>query len=569
MHIRDFIKNRNWQSAIRCITQPQVWSLCVLAVAVVFFSPSYNTNDDVSMARMASGAYDGVPNPRLIYIHSLYGLILSKLYAAAPIVPWYGLLFLILLFFSLWCTTHCIQSRYGTTITAHVATLYATVVAVFAGLFVQYTTIASFVAMSGFIVLIGETLKSRKISPIMLGAGIALVVTSFLIRENVFLYAAVLAAPLVVHSYITSSSRTGRKALALSMGGIVVAVVLLRAVAGIAYSSTDWNEYMRWSSVQAFFHAYDITSYQKNKEYYTSLGWSENDHTMLNTWFYTDAQRFSIDAVSGIIDFAKRKNISLEGVVFTLKTFIQQITQRDLVLLVFIAFQLLIIVSSVRQKKSTIAYGITIILCLALIFYFSFLGRLLPDRLLHPLFLMVSMYGLFVFLRVEYDRIWLKKCAIGCAALLLFFAGQLVWYARLNGDRIVRYSEILKELPKGSLIFNWDSSLPMQWTSIFDTFAEYQGRDIAGTGWVQRSPYDSALFKRYGIRDLYSDMIDNPRVYLVALPQYIDSLRVYMREHYHREIRVVVERNFDIRDEGLSPPLVYTAQLVQIKSVQE
>ncbi len=534
------------------------------------FSPIYNTNDDVSMARMASGTYDGIPNQRLVYIHPFYGFILSKLYALFPNIPWYGVASLVILALSLYCITRCIQSRYGTTLVAYVATLYIGSVYAVAVLFVQYTAIASLAGMSGCVALCCGAIAPRGAPRHSFALGAVLVVASLLLRENAFLYTAALALPLMLYALCTAPSKAQRRTLGMYLGGIVVLYVVLRASSAFVYAqSDDWKEYMHWSSVQAYYHAYDIVNYEKNKEYYSTLGWSENDYTMLTTWFYTDEQRFSTEAVAGVLTSALKKNLSREGVFFTLNTLAKQLSEYSLELLIFLEFQLFIFVSVVRKKGRLFAYGSLLVLGALLMLYLAFLGRQLPSRFVYPLLLTISIYGLYLFPQdSNNDTFSSKGIAILCAVPMIFFVVQWAAFARLNDVRIAQYAAILSSLPKGKLIFNWDSSLPMHWTSIFDTLHDYRERDIAGNGWPQRSPYDRALFAKYGIHDVYSDAVDNPNVYLVALPEYLEILKKYLAEHYHKEVRVIVDRSFDVRDDGLSPPLLHTAQLVRLQSVQ-
>src|SRR5436309_2613757 len=56
-------------------------------------TPRYETNDDVMMTLIASGrTFVDRPDEHLLLSNVLLGLPLSRLYAAAPGVPWYGLL---------------------------------------------------------------------------------------------------------------------------------------------------------------------------------------------------------------------------------------------------------------------------------------------------------------------------------------------------------------------------------------------------------------------------------------------------------------------------------------------
>lgn len=53
----------------------------------------FETNDDVVMLMISSGAYSGTPDYHLVFINVIYGLLLKGLYFILPGLEWYTILF--------------------------------------------------------------------------------------------------------------------------------------------------------------------------------------------------------------------------------------------------------------------------------------------------------------------------------------------------------------------------------------------------------------------------------------------------------------------------------------------
>ena len=76
-----------------------VWSLIFVLLAWIF-SIRFETNDDVVMLMISSGAYSGTPDYHLVFINVIYGLLLKALYTIFPNMEWYTILFALLHIFS-------------------------------------------------------------------------------------------------------------------------------------------------------------------------------------------------------------------------------------------------------------------------------------------------------------------------------------------------------------------------------------------------------------------------------------------------------------------------------------
>lgn len=566
------MKNTISKTLFYILSSPFCLTVLFFTLTLLFFTPIYDENDDVSMLRMASGYYSGSPSPLLVYINPLYGLLLVKLYSFFPDIAWYGILFLAILFIGLYFTLRFIFSIKQALLLRFIEIVYLVPFYFYATIFVQYTTVASVAAYAGFIIVCQEVLNPKNLSVRLVLIGTFLIFLAGLIRDNVLFYVTALSIPLLIFSFFDSRSVVNKRILAGSLIIIFILFSLSKLYSGIVYSkSEDWRSYMSWiNNLQAYHYEYYITEYTKNKDLYDDIGWSQNDYLMFLHWFYTDESRFSPKKVRTITEHAITQQLSFDGIISTIKITLNQFANHSPAVVTFLSFQGILVYIIVLHKRKAIFYYFAILaLGVGFIIFFSFFGRVLPSRFMYPLLLILSLYPLFIISKaygIGKSGAW-RFLVFLCLGYHLVLLVLFVFMAHLNNIKTAHFAKILDELPQNVLIFNWDSSLPIQWINVFDNLHKFDNLDIAGTGWPQRSQYDKTLLAKYNITDLYQDMIDNPNVYLVATPKYLEYLRIYIRDHYGKQIQIDSIKDFT--EYEVWPRYGYGASLVQIKSKEK
>ena len=76
-------------------------------------------------------------------------------------------------------------------------------------------------------------------------------------------------------------------------------------------------------------------------------------------------------------------------------------------------------------------------------------------------------------------------------------------------------------------------------------FDSYQCENLASFGsWLSGSKYEEDLLRRYGIINLYEDIIDNPNVFVIAQSGTIQKLETYLNRHYSPsgQTRIVLQQ---------------------------
>lgn len=226
-------------------------ALCAAVVAAIplgcflrWATPSFSTNDDVLMLKIASGTLSGTPSDHLVFTNVLIGRALVAAFANAPHVNWYGL--------------YLYAAHYlGTT-----AILYALLrrslswqsFVAFAGLWfvfelrllllIQFTSTAGVVAAGGLVLLLGEEERGRRLGVLRGLCGAALLVLAAMIREEAFFLAMLVAGPFFL--YVAKRPDSKRRALAVlvAIGGCASVILYDHS---IYQQDPAWQEYREYN----------------------------------------------------------------------------------------------------------------------------------------------------------------------------------------------------------------------------------------------------------------------------------------------------------------------------------
>ena len=88
------VERRQWLTAV-------LMTAVLFAATFAFCRPLYETNDDSAIVAAASGAVTGSPYAVNGFTSYVYGLVLSRLFALFPSIPWHACILLGTLFFLL------------------------------------------------------------------------------------------------------------------------------------------------------------------------------------------------------------------------------------------------------------------------------------------------------------------------------------------------------------------------------------------------------------------------------------------------------------------------------------
>ena len=139
------------------------WTLGLfLGLGIIWFFPwRFQTNDDVMMMWLVSGAYTGEPEPYAVFIHPWISWVLSRLYSLSPEINWYGLTWFGVNFLSAFLLLKRIWTTTSPPIQRHFWSLFIALISFHFALFPQFTLIAGFAALAGLMNVFGSPSKGK------------------------------------------------------------------------------------------------------------------------------------------------------------------------------------------------------------------------------------------------------------------------------------------------------------------------------------------------------------------------------------------------------------------------
>ncbi|WP_026944788.1 hypothetical protein [Algoriphagus marincola] len=125
-----------------------------LGLAMIWFLPwRFQTNDDVMMMWLVSGAYTGEPEPYAVFIHPWLSWLFSTIYSFFPEINWYGLTWFAVNFLSAFLLLKKVWISTFPKIQKHFWSLFIGLISFHFAFFPQFTLIAGFAALAGLMVI--------------------------------------------------------------------------------------------------------------------------------------------------------------------------------------------------------------------------------------------------------------------------------------------------------------------------------------------------------------------------------------------------------------------------------
>lgn len=214
--------------------------LFVVIVTCLFYW-RYESNDDLTMAWIASGKLMGSPDCHLVFINAIYGYVLSWLYRVFPMVEWYTLLFLAFHVLSLTVITNWFLNLKLKKYLKIAVLLLVYLVEVRMLLLLQFTTTAGLLASAAFVSLLGGRKKDFVL-------GTLLFVLASLVRFQAAMLVGLVFGffyPLFVYLFGFSFPQF----LAL-VACVVLSVSFKMVDRGIYRSDPEWDYYYRYNEVR-------------------------------------------------------------------------------------------------------------------------------------------------------------------------------------------------------------------------------------------------------------------------------------------------------------------------------
>lgn len=350
-----------------------LFHLLAVIYAVIFLHPYYASNDEFSLAAIASGAY-GDYTHYFIYLHSGFALLMKFFYTLFPNVNCYTFLMYAMIFISL-SVIGCIwikkAKRTGMILSmllilCSISPLYVEM---------QYTKTAAIVTTAAYVVLFCSP-YSKKLSTIL--GSILLLFGSF-IRFQAFGMVSILAFGFwLTRAWHTFKHKNWKTfflkdclpcifAFALVFGSIALENVLVYT------EGSAEAHYKEYDKARQQLLDYGVPEWNEYQEEYEALGLTRTDCINLQNWLIADYDRYTADTFQAIVAFRQARPFQWEY----LLDYLIILVKKPLFLLAFLG-TLLWLWATRKEKKDLCSMLYPYVALLGIYLYFIKIYRVLP-----------------------------------------------------------------------------------------------------------------------------------------------------------------------------------------------
>ena len=519
-------------------------NLLVMLAIIFFVHPQYETNDDSAIIAIVSGAY-GNCDPHMVFSNYVLGLLLSGLYSLVPAVPWYAVLYYLLMYVSFTSLSCLLWQRARHKIISSVLLVCLCVLSFECYWTPSFTKTSAIVGVTG-IILIADSLKYKKFNLPKVILGIILAVFSYLIRGTEFLSVAAITSGIfiyVIFDFVEGHSAAEIKtqiirgvACALALFSMIGAVMVINSS---AYSSDEWKNYEKFNKLRSELMDFGWPSYAQNKELYDSLGIDEQALSLYKNWDFYDTEKLTVDSMQKLVD-AKPKNT------FTVANFLRKsfdcitaLSKYKILYFIFIELFVLVMALSKIDKKKLFTMGYLLLSCTGLFIYLIVMGRYRLNRVNFGLLL--SMAAVLLYIICESDMVIPKIkniIAILTAVSYTFFVVSPIYTYFFNTSAYkerVKYHDCLEEIAKDKAAFYFTDVGTVSFYNryyAFDVIPKNSSYNcISLGGWTVNLPTKNDLLNAYSIKNPFRDLIEKKNFYLIDKGN-IELIYEYIKRNY-------------------------------------
>lgn len=510
-----------------------------LALVRLCFYAGFESSDDQYMNMLLCGTFNGRPTPFALFINLAISYPLERLIVARPDIPWYVLAEYVALFAAFTGASYAMIRK-----DRRSGSLFALLILASFGFDcytqLNFTKVAGAAAAGGALLIV-DALYRKKARVVEALAGALIFTVGSLYRFKMAIAVLGMMSPLLLFVAIRLLRRRDYGRFwrgAAWLGATALVCVGLYVANGIAYSrTTGWAEYRQYNRDRSLLLDRAFPDYEENAELYATLGFSEQDLAYYKSWSFADTARFTPESVHMLAEAFEGPEID-EDFWHTLG---EEIPAGYLKYAWIPAF-LIAAALAVYASRRNIPYLILAILLLAAFSAFLlYYQRYLRSRVDICAFLALTLSLLSLSQQsMRADALPSGKGYALCACLaLLIFVPSIAAY----GYNYIDVDETIAENRETFDIIRADDAhtylIDLRAGGLaryaFKTSEPYPAGSaenmVCTGGWQVFSPVWYQQIARRGIKNPFSDCIDNDGVFYLDNRHIADTVK-YIQRHY-------------------------------------
>ena len=531
--------------------------LLLMTGELVFFVPYFLTNDDIDGLMIAKGVGFALqPDEHLFFSNVLLGLLLKKCYLLFPRPSWYGYGQVLGQFLAFWALLSSFVLRSRRLFSAVLFGISFLLVSLYFFFQLNFTILSILTFQGGILLLSNLWEKDREpfqAKTLLLGGSCLLL--SSLIRWEGFLFAALTAAPFIAGTAWSNRKKPGK------FWWIFPILLLVLGSAGFDhyYYGRDvrWGEFSRdYHSTIPYFVFGHFEYDNQTKDYFNSVGWTRNDFNLFKSFYLLDQDKYGPEVIKKLGRIFPL--YGFQGWKGSLCSFLAQfhltspITKRNY--LIYLTTQnilLCLVVFPFFCPPARIRWiFINALWVLSLVFFLVSLGRA-PERVFLPgFFFLVSLTTYYAVPPAPRTGAKVRPIS-GFAAkwgkvllifLLLLSPATVYRFYDLNlqyQEREIYFKSFLNSLhPRPDQLYVvWAGHFPYETINALDDFEFFRNFHLFNLSCFERSPLSQDMLARFGIQNLFRDIVDRPYRFLICHPDHLNYFKKYLEEREGWKVR--------------------------------
>lgn len=510
------------------------FALCSLIL--IFIKPFFEWDDDYYVRFLLKGiVLSFTPSEFNYLINPILGFVLKNLYGFFPTIEWYGSFSILAQFLSLWAilasfnlgTNRCFKSLLFVLGFAVLEVKFLTEL--------QWTTVATSAAIGAFL-LLTATMKrknSRFLKPALVFAFI-LIVISVLVRPDSLWLICVAGIPGFIYLFRNRGQLPHRREIILFFVFTVIVSVALAAIYNYCYFQDDaW-----WNSLNLFKQHNELFDfrnpfYNKNTEpLFSSLGWTANDLKLFKYDYFLDPNTYSLEKLQILNNYFPKFDFNKSAQDTFAIMFANLYFQMAVI---FIACALFFL------REGALYFILFDIVWTAVLLCFCHWYLKIPPRIFLPCLFLLG--NLAIFLASPRTKRPFNQWKIVPLLIVFVFACKALGMA--NSAHLYQNSleqdlkASVKSLnPQDDEVFvTWGDAFPYAKNGAFDDDTFLDHFHAISLDWFQRSPITQDMMFHYGLKNVFKDLVDNPKAFLICSSDELYFYNLYMNEKFGIDTR--------------------------------
>lgn len=529
-------------------------STLFLLICLIFIHPFYDQADDYYMALGLSNG------DKILFINYFLGVFVSFLQGIFENINVFSIIQIIISFLLMIISNNIFLSRYKKAISLPIVFLFDTIIAANHFCKIGFTQLSSLCVCIGTIVIMHGIIYNRRIYVV---SGITImVVGSFFRFDNIFVGFLFLFFGLfiyyIIYSFILKKRITFKRLVAKDfMIRVYLPIILLILLVfgfenlskHIYNTDSSFRQYSIQNNIRSSVEDYPILNYEDNKKIYSNIGLSENDYKMILSWKIDGA--FDNSSLEKLANESKslRPNMIHAVSNFIITSFREMINLSDVgVLILLLIFT--IIIYLVFFKLRYAIFPLFISIAIGILNSYLFYIQRYPYRITYGIWLSAIFILIYLFKFCEMNRLGsiikfflynskLKILPLVFSISLCAFY-SLTYYFNFNQFFVVsdnsKLFEYIDNSKKNFVIIgeNYDIRNSSETYKNPLTIANdiYLKKCVSWGMVYYNTPFYKDQLERFGISNLYWDLIDNKDILLI---DNINSDSVNMMVKYFNE----------------------------------